>query len=159
MVSDQSWINFYLSKSKLSDRSSKVVHLELEMKEAANTNMKFRAYKVLKIASKVRSYLDRRPFGYDMKELARIDLLGILPCLTIVPIAVDDYNHKGEQNVKVDQGALSVPALRSRRRCRGREATMVICSGSTFLTSALTQKPGLSRSPCKVLLGTSRSWP
>lgn len=139
---DQSWIDFYLSENKLSDRS-KVVHLELEMKEMPECQHEVRAYKGFEDRFKEEKFdlisIDG-PFGYDMKELARIDALRILPN-ALAPsftIMVDDYNRKGEQNmVKLIKGALSAAGIAfSEGRYEGEKATMAICSKDrAFLTS------------------------
>ena len=95
------------------------------------------------------------PFGYDMKELARIDALRILPN-ALAPsftIMVDDYNRKGEQNMVklIKGGAFGCRHCVLRREIRGREGhNGHMFEGSSIFDVALTQKkPGLSRSPCK----------
>ena len=89
------------------------------MKEMPECQHEVRAYKGFEDRFKEEKFdlisIDG-PFGYDMKELARIDALRILPN-ALAPsftIMVDDYNRKGEQNmVKLIKGRFRLPALRS----------------------------------------------
>ncbi|MBR0403965.1 MAG: hypothetical protein IJI68_02010, partial [Eggerthellaceae bacterium] len=100
---DQEWISYYKRDNDLPPCST--IHvLPLEMIEVETCEQPVRRY------ANFESVLENgpfdlvtvdAPFGYDMKELARIDVLDLVPD-SLAPsfvILVDDFDRKGEKNM------------------------------------------------------------
>lgn len=99
--SNQDWIDFYLNANTLPS-NSRIIKLDYIMKKMPGCKDPVRHYKFFKRAMKGKVFdlisIDA-PFGGDMKEVSRVDVLGIIPN-GIAPsyaILLDDTNRKPEQ--------------------------------------------------------------
>lgn len=98
---DQEWIDFFTNDFSLSPRSH-IIRLDREMvpfKDAEQVRV-FSGFQEVISGKKFDFILIDAPFGGDMKQYARIDVLGSLPeCLSnSFVILIDDCNRNGEKN-------------------------------------------------------------
>lgn len=139
---DEEWVNFWLSSNTAPENTHFHI-LGLAETEHPSASHKVRCYQGFSDEFKGMSFdfisVDA-PFGYDMTELARIDILSILPD-SLAPsfaIMVDDYNRKGEQSmVREMEKALESAGIEFKRGVyRGeKHATIATSTNNAFLCS------------------------
>ena len=99
---DENWIRFYSTEQGISD-STNIIKLDLAMEEREGCMAPIRVYDGFHEAIGNKQYdlisIDA-PFGGDMNELARIDVLKMMPAILADSFVVmlDDYNRVGEQH-------------------------------------------------------------
>lgn len=99
--SNQDWIDFYLNANTLPS-NSRIIKLDYMMKKMPGCKDPVRHYKFFKRAMKGKVFdlisIDA-PFGGDMKEVSRVDVLGIIPngIASSYAILLDDTNRPQEQ--------------------------------------------------------------
>jgi len=99
---DENWIRFYSTEQGISD-STNIIKLDLTMEEREGCTAPIRVYDGFHEAIGNKQYdlisIDA-PFGGDMNELARIDVLKMMPAILADSFVVmlDDYNRVGEQH-------------------------------------------------------------
>ena len=134
---DENWSKFFIKSGKMSGQTE-LMHLDTEMVSFSPAGHPVRAYAdFTKIFhnQKFELILIDAPIGGDMKELARIDVLQILPnCLAdSFVILIDDTERIGEQGtVKLMKEKLNAAGvlfdISSRWRYAGEKDMILICS-------------------------------
>ncbi|MBR2581373.1 MAG: hypothetical protein IKE39_09980 [Cutibacterium sp.] len=139
---DENRIHFFEAECGVSDRTN-VIQLPLAMERCNDCASPVRAYDGFGEALRGKQYdlisIDA-PFGYDMEELSRIDVLKMLPGILSdsFVIMLDDYNRVGEQHTTermksvLDEHGIDYVA----GVYRGSKSMLVICSpDKSFITS------------------------
>lgn len=138
---DQEWIDFFSRDFQLSERS-RIVRLEREMvpyKEAEAVRV-FQGFREVFQGERFDFISIDAPLGADMKQYARIDVLGLMPnCLAEdFVIMVDDTERSGETNTLMEMETCLKEAQIAYRRGRysGKKDCIVICAEQVgFLSS------------------------
>lgn len=102
---DSTWIEFYTSKNEVSG-ATEILQCDLELTRIPEVSHEIRVYQDY-IQELEKRYPNRTydfvsidgPFGYDMPEAARIDVLSLIPerLAESFVIMIDDYNRSGEK--------------------------------------------------------------
>lgn len=140
---DQSWIDFYTNEYPVPD-CTEILRLDLAMSEIEGCSHKVRTYNDFEEKVGAERSFDLivvdGPFGYDMSELSRIDILSIVPesLRTSFVILVDDCERAGEQGMiarlKEKLAAGEIDYVEG--RYEGEKKMTLICSPDlSFLTS------------------------
>lgn len=139
---DKEWVDFWRQSNRKLD-NTEIMTLELVCKPNPNASHDVRQYDRFAESLFGNTYdfisIDA-PFGYDMKELARIDVLSLIPaCLDeSFAIMVDDYNRRGEQNMVrlLEKQLIEAGVKYATGAYKGEKHTLVIASqDNAFLCS------------------------
>ena len=138
---DPEWIDFFENDFTLSERT-KIVQLDREMvpyKEAEAVRV-FKGFREAFAGQKFDFIFIDAPLGGDMKQYARIDVLGLLPeCLgENFVIMIDDCERSGETHTVTEMEnrlrETAVPYKRG-RYCGKKDCTLICAEHSSFLTT------------------------
>lgn len=137
---DLEWIHFFERMYNLPNNSN-IVQLPLEMIEYKDNDVRaFKGFYKTFSKQKFDFILIDAPFGGDMKQYSRIDVLQLLPdCLgKEFVIMVDDYNRVGERNMVAEiESKLHAAGIQYKLgEYNGEKTTVLICAkAQEFLTT------------------------